>query len=592
MPPPVTHTHLWPMIERIVRGGSRRFRHQSIRTLYLSLLCGTAALTILLTATLGGQVSMRALAATGAAVFELTVFAQIAAICLITPILFAGAIDQEASPRTWDLLRTTPLSSIGIVLGSLLGRLFFVLALIVAGLPILFIIRAFGGVSTTPVLQSAVIAICTATVVASAAVMLSATRSGGRRGVLIYFAGIGLVLTATWVGNTALVQGISGSMGARTTVFTPLNPFLVLDAVLHPTHPLVTTSYSSPLVAFWFGRPLEAFVAVSGVMTLGMLGWGILRVRILGPWMGQVAKTVSSNTRVARLIGRNPVAWRESAGRPRGRWDTLARWSWAAAALLGVVCVLSMIVGGQMELPTGRLMLRAALLVEIAVLTLATSTTAAASIARDRSDRTLDLLLTTPIQPKPYLEGKVIGIARLMSPFLLAPILTLMVVAVALLSSPTGSPLSPFTPESEPALSFASWGGLIGSLLCLIPFTAWCIAVGLSWSMRSQRVVQATLAATSFNLIAAGLFLPCLWSSSLNWFVAPLMMTCPATSIMMATSNGELLDGWPWTGPLQEWTLIGSGLIGGLIWTTLATMLLQTTTRAFTPTMRRLYGVN
>ena len=41
----------------------------------------------------------------------------------------AGAIAQESNPRTWDILLTTPLSSMQMVLGNIFGRLFFVLAL-------------------------------------------------------------------------------------------------------------------------------------------------------------------------------------------------------------------------------------------------------------------------------------------------------------------------------------------------------------------------------------------------------------------------------------------------------------------------------
>ena len=170
------------MVERIITSGSRRTRHQSIRTLYLAILIGVAAIGVLITTSLGGRISLRALAAAGGVVFEVVAIVEVAAICLITPIFMAGAIEQESSPRTWDLLLTTPMSSMGMVLGNLLGRTFFVISLIVAALPILLILQIFGGVSPGTVLISAGIAACTAIVVGSAAVMLSSTRTGGRRG--------------------------------------------------------------------------------------------------------------------------------------------------------------------------------------------------------------------------------------------------------------------------------------------------------------------------------------------------------------------------------------------------------------------------
>jgi len=588
------------MVERIVRGGSRRSRHQALRSLFLGFLCCTAGITLLLTASLGGTVSMRTLATAGAAVFEFTAMAQIAAICLITPIVMAGAIDQEASPRTWDLLRTTPLSSVGIVLGSLLGRLFFVLALIAAGLPILLIIRAFGGVSTVAVLQSSAIAACTATVVATAAVMLSATRSGGRRGVLVYFAAIALALSATWAGNAALRTPIPGSLGAMTTtVVTPLNPFLVLDVVLHPARSVSALAAGGLAVeghaqgsgfgTFWFGHPLGAFAAMSGVTTACMLGWSVLRVRVLGPVLGRRRDSESSRPRTPRTVGSNPIAWRASAGRPRGRWDAVTRWSWAAVMTLGIIILLATLLGGQTSLETGRTILRAGLLVQLAVLTLAVSAAAAAAIARDRADGTLDLLLTTPIQPKPYLRGKLLGICLLASPFMTALLATLLITAAAVAGSAHGSLLVPPTGDSA-AAPLATWGGLIGAACCMVPFAGWCTAVGLSWSMRSRLTVKATLTAVTINIAAAGLLVPCLWSGGLAWFLAPLMMACPATAIMVATADGHFLSNWPMAEVGRQWMLLGCGVAGGLFWSLLTAMLLQTTGRAFVPTMRRLAG--
>ena len=194
---PITKTHFRPLVERIVLSGSRRKRHQTIRSLYLAILIAVAAIGVLFTTSLGGRISLRALAAAGGGVFEIVAMVEVAAICLVTPIFMAGAIEQESSPRTWDLLLATPLSSMGMVLGNLLGRTFFVLSLIVAGLPILLILQIFGGVSPRAVLISAGIAACTAIVVGSAAVMLSATRTGGRRAVLAFYAGVIIVLMAT-----------------------------------------------------------------------------------------------------------------------------------------------------------------------------------------------------------------------------------------------------------------------------------------------------------------------------------------------------------------------------------------------------------
>ncbi|HJO16393.1 MAG TPA: hypothetical protein QF800_05840, partial [Phycisphaerales bacterium] len=258
------------------------------RSLFLGILVATTALSVLLTTSLGGQIAQRSLAVGGAGIFELVAFIEIAAICILTPIFMAGSIAQEASPRTWDILLTTPMRAPGIVLGNLLGRVIFVLALIVAGLPILLSLQFFGGVQPRSVLAATVIAAGTAVVVGAAAVMLSATRTGGRRAVLGYFAGVIIALAATAIADQMLQQSAVGIAGATTTtIATPLNPFLTLRAVLQPGQIIaMAPPQAGSLARFWLGSPVWAFLAASGLATVVMLGWATLRVRLLGPIMG------------------------------------------------------------------------------------------------------------------------------------------------------------------------------------------------------------------------------------------------------------------------------------------------------------------
>ena len=95
-----------PIAVRLVQGGSRRKRHQYIRSISLGVLILT--LLYLLMVSVGpGSLNTRALAAAAAGCFEKASYFQIALICLLAPVFMAGAIAQEANPRTWDILLTT-----------------------------------------------------------------------------------------------------------------------------------------------------------------------------------------------------------------------------------------------------------------------------------------------------------------------------------------------------------------------------------------------------------------------------------------------------------------------------------------------------
>src|SRR5262245_64617214 len=90
--------------------------------------------------------SYRDLAEKGARSFEIVAYLQIGLICILAPVFMAGAIAQEADPRTWEVLLTTPMGALEIVLGNLFGRLFFILALLVSSLPLFALTQFFGGV--------------------------------------------------------------------------------------------------------------------------------------------------------------------------------------------------------------------------------------------------------------------------------------------------------------------------------------------------------------------------------------------------------------------------------------------------------------
>jgi ABC-type transport system involved in multi-copper enzyme maturation permease subunit len=582
------------MVERIITSGSRRSRHQSIRILYLAILIGVAAIGVLITTSLGGRISLRALAAAGGGVFEIVAIVEVAAICLITPIFMAGAIEQESSPRTWDLLLTTPLSSMGMVLGNLLGRTFFVLSLIVAALPILLILQIFGGVSPRAVLISAGIAACTAIVVGSAAVMLSSTRIGGRRAVLAFYAGVIIVIMATWALDAIWRAPLSGSISATATTWaTPLNPFLTLHAVLRPAEYVSSPEmYHAGFTRFWLGHPVAAFATTSGVATVLMLSWSVLRVRMLGPVLGR-ANTSEHGIRAHRPIGRNPIAWRASSGRPASWAERVGQWGWAAAGLAAAAVLLSLVGGGTLPIATAKLILAALLSVEVIIVALAATAIAGTTVTREREQGTLDLVLTTPVQPTAYLQGKLLGVVWSLLPVLLPPLITAVATAVVLVASQGTGPFMELNNQSPLLPSpMASWGGLLGLAISIVPFAAFCVAVGLHWSLRSKRSVTAVLVATVLIVVVAGIAGLCAvpLGSGIPIVGALALALCPITAVMVAIHESSMLAPLNAT-PLQlQWLLLASGVLSGVVWSALTYIILRSTIGSFVPTMRRLAG--
>ena len=103
-----------PIILRIVANGSRRARHLWIRSGFLALL-----MVALLFGMVGQSASLRDLAQRGAQAFTVLSFVEVTLICVLTPLFMAGAIAQESNPRTWEILLTTPLNRVQIVVRSI-----------------------------------------------------------------------------------------------------------------------------------------------------------------------------------------------------------------------------------------------------------------------------------------------------------------------------------------------------------------------------------------------------------------------------------------------------------------------------------------
>src|SRR5947207_9295782 len=136
-----------PILRRVVEAGGKRRRDLFVRCGYLGLLILVVIFSLVGSgSTLGGG-SLGELAKVSAKLFQQMSYLQLGLVALLAPIFTAGAITQEKDSQTYDILLATPLTNGQIVLGSLLSRLFFIVALLVSGIPIFSLTPIFGGVA-------------------------------------------------------------------------------------------------------------------------------------------------------------------------------------------------------------------------------------------------------------------------------------------------------------------------------------------------------------------------------------------------------------------------------------------------------------
>src|SRR5688500_1370583 len=176
-----------PILLRVVESGGKRKRDLFIRCAYLGFLLGVVIWLLLFSAGSLSSASLAELSKTSSNIFYTMSYVQLGLVTLLAPIFTAGAITQEKDSQTYDILLSTPLTNGQIVLGSLLSRLFFVVALLVSGIPIFSITQIFGGVAIKSIVLSFGLAAATAFATGALAMAIATFKVGTRRTIFSFY---------------------------------------------------------------------------------------------------------------------------------------------------------------------------------------------------------------------------------------------------------------------------------------------------------------------------------------------------------------------------------------------------------------------
>lgn len=589
-----------PICIRLVQGGSTRLRHLYVRSGYLA---------ILIVVLLGGLIqtpggSLRELAQTGAAAFTVVAYGQVGLICLLTPIFMAGAIAQEANPRTWDILLTTPLNAFQIVLGNLFGRLFFILALLLSSLPLFLFVQAFGGVPGRSIVLSYLVAAASALVVASIAVTLSVTRTAGRRAVFAFYVSVIVYLAITYLADGQMRTRLTvGGLAEATTFMTPLNPFLALESLLQANRYVAVDpgAGASGVVRWWLGSPVSAFVWTAVCVSLGLVGFSTARLRVVGAKLGQVPwyrrllglGARGDGTRTPRQVGHNPIAWRETSSRTLGAIGLLGRWGFVGIGIAAALVAIWLFHVGTIPLSALRQTLLALAVAEVAIVVLAAINMSATAVSREREDGTLDIILTTPIQPGPYLAGKLLGLFRYLLPMLLVPVVSLFVAWIYSLARPgatTDQVANVAIGGGTISVPLVGWGGVVGMAMLMPAFSAFAVMVGLQWSIRSKGTIGSVVTAVMVVLVVLGVIGLCGASSSNIQTIGLLVASASPFNLVAVTLIPEQVLGiQAVTNEVSGVTVVGA-LLAAAIYSIIVWGMHSSMKRNFMMTVRRLAG--
>ncbi|MHC4786903.1 MAG: hypothetical protein ACYTE6_13185 [Planctomycetota bacterium] len=597
-----------PICLRLIQGGSRRRRHLLIRSGYLAIMI--FVLLFALVGTIAGSPSVRDLARAGAQTFTWISYLQVALICLLTPIFMAGAIAQEANPRTWDIVLTTPLGNLQIVLGNLFGRLFFILALLFSTLPLFAVTQYFGGVPGKSIFASYAIAGSSSALVAAIAITLCVNRTAGRRAVFWFYAAVVMYLFLTYAADVAWLRQPAATVGTAklTSVMTPLDPFLALEVLLqsntYKPHDLTGTG-ASWITQKWLAQPIASFCWLCFLVSLVLVAYSTLRVRLIGsrtgmvPWHRRLAGLGAKGAveRPARKVGHNPVAWRESVARGKTMTAIVARWGFVALGVGAGIALIGLYHVGVWTPANLRAAVLTVLAAEVVVIALVAINSSATAVSREREDGTLDLILTTPIQPGPYLAGKLRGIFQFLIPLMLVPAVTMLLLAAYVLADGFGRAGGVTVTDSlgtgTITLPVVLPEGAIALPLALAPFVAFCVMVGLHWSIRSKGTIGSVVAAVLVVGAIAGVIGVCGIPAGQNMPLIGAVITSfsPVNLLWAIVLPVSTVPKSLATNPAScRVALVAGALIAAVVYAIVVYAMHTTNKRSFMMTVRRLAG--
>jgi len=444
------------------------------------------------------------------------------------------------------------------VLGNLFGRLFFVLALLVCSLPLFAITQYFGGVPGRTVFLSYIVSAAAALLVGATAIALAVNRLAGRRAVFTFYAAVVSYIGVTWAIDLALRPGSPAGPGG-VTALTPLNPFLSLQALLQPsTYPrpdAVQLADMGPIARRWYGSPVAVWCWLSIGLSLTMCLISSLTLRQVGatqgvPWYRKMfgLGARDADTRPAREVWNNPVAWREASARANTLPKLLARWGFILAGAIWGIGLTVVYHRAGLGHDGYRFALQATFWTEFAVIVLIAINMSATAISREREDGTLDLLLTTPLSQAYYLNGKLRGLISYLAPLIAIPVGTMAIaglyvlfdgfgrvdgvtVAGTIVSSATRGSVSVNAPVVLPEVA-------IVLPLVTVAFIAFTIIIGLQWSLMSRGTIGSVVATVAVVGTVGSIIGVCGWQAGIGiTTIGPFLSAFTPPSLAYACLN-------------------------------------------------------
>ncbi len=406
-----------PIFDKELRVSSRRRRNYVLRSAYLLVLLVfvVGAWSTALLSGSGQSVAWQVsrMAEIGRILVLMITWFQFLTAQILAAVMFSNSISDEIRRGTIDILMTTPINCVQIVLGKLFSRLFQLILVLAVSLPLLAVIRVFGGIQWDYVVSALSITL-TATIFVGSLSMFLSTRFRRSYHVILIMTTF-LVVTYLFMIPLSVFRG-SNSVLMR--VILHINPFAAMTQVTSSAFPgsrAGTTFFSLPLHCLLMGGASMFILFASAFRMRRHALESFLGIK-LPIWKKNLVRSVFkgksslSTSGSIRPVTGSPIFWKEL---PKPFSKSLR----SNAIILGILllilfafCYLAYLFNAfSSPTPVAMIfysMLRSGIWL---IATIRTAAMAATSITKEKEARTLPILLGTMIEPKQIIRGKALA---------------------------------------------------------------------------------------------------------------------------------------------------------------------------------------
>jgi ABC-type transport system involved in multi-copper enzyme maturation permease subunit len=400
-----------PIFDKELRVSSRRRRNYVLRFVYVALfLCLLALmwLNVVWRQTSSVYQASR-MAFVGQTIVIFVVWFQFLATQAIAIVMLSTSISDEIYKRTLGALMTTPISSVQIILGKLLSKLLQLVLLLAITLPLLAVVRVFGGVPWDYLICSLCVTLTTILFLGSLSLFCSIL---SRRAYVV------IIRTAIASAILFLVMPFVAAMLTHRSVLQPgfretlsyVNPYAAMVAAVG-----ALTSARPMRSVHWQAHCL---IALGASVLLLLLAMVLVRRAALrqatgeaGIWRAPRQRETGRRgvaRRIRRVVGR-PIVWKERRTPLLGRRKLgVAVVTLITVLLLAVTyvrCAAENILSDQ-AVHVG------SVVVFLGVGMFITAVLPATGITSEKEAGTWPLLLTTTVTDWEILWGKLLGAVR------------------------------------------------------------------------------------------------------------------------------------------------------------------------------------